>query len=372
MISLLHTIDRKRYDVTLWIASSQGVFMPQIPSDVKVISDFRITALGNGVFGVLQLLKHLKFGLALGSSLRMFLSLLGLKSWAARLLAQLMPVIGKNEYDLIVDYNGQQQLYYMVNKLKGKCKVTFFHSDYSKWSYYYAADKFFFQKVDRIFTISPYCVKILKEWFPEQKEKIHLMENITSPELINTWADMPVDFQWQPKAIRLVTVGHVMDSKGAHWAIEAAHILKERGWNIQWVFVGTVHNQIRYDKMIQQWSLQENITFTGAVPNPYPYMKTAEILVHPSQFEGKSIALDEAKILGKPIVVTNFSTVRDQFENGINATICDMNPKSIAKALENLIKDNDLRESYRLNLLQNSYDNSSEINKIYEILSTIE
>ena len=67
-------------------------------------------------------------------------------------MAYLMPSIG-GEYDSIIDYNGQQQLYYMVNKLNAKKKITFFHSDYKKWSYYYKADKKYFPKVDAIFTI---------------------------------------------------------------------------------------------------------------------------------------------------------------------------------------------------------------------------
>ena len=53
----------------------------------------------------------------------------------------------------------------------------------------------------------------------------------------------------------------------------------------------------------------------GVKENPYPYIKKADIYVQPSRYEGKSIAIDEAKILKKPIVVTNFSTAKDQIEN---------------------------------------------------------
>ena len=91
-------------------------------------------------------------------------------------------------------------------------------------------------------------------------------------------------------------------------------------------------------------------------------------MVHPSRFEGKSISLDEAKILCKPIVVTNFSTVGDQFENRKNATICEMNGKGLANAIIELIKDSTLQDSYREYLETHLIDNSSEVNKLYRFL----
>lgn len=367
MVSLLNTIDRNRYDITLWIAFPHGVFMSQIPDKIKVISDERITALGQNFLGVKHLLAMGCWGLALGSVLRMLLSQVN-KSWAALLLAKLMSVIDEQEYDLIVDYNGQQQLYYMVNKLRGKKKVTFFHSDYSKWPYYYRADKRYFPQVDAIFTISPQCVASLEKWFPEVRSKIKLMENVSSPLLIKNLAGRTVKLPWREGSLKLVTVGHVTDTKGSHWAIEAAHLLKERGLDVQWLFIGAVSNRERYNKLVDQWNLKHEILFLGIQSNPYPYIQSADIFVHPSQFEGKSIALDEAKILCKPIVVTNFSTVHDQFENGVNATICAMNPVSIADAIEELVKNEALRNQYTEYLSANLVDNTSEIQKLYNLI----
>ena len=91
----------------------------QIPKEVKIFSNQRITALFQGFTGCIYLLKQGCFFLFLGNLFRMFLTKVS-KAWAGRLLAWLMPAIGDSEFDLIVDYNGQQQLYYMVNKLKGK------------------------------------------------------------------------------------------------------------------------------------------------------------------------------------------------------------------------------------------------------------
>ena len=86
------------------------------------------------------------------------------------------------------------------------------------------------------------------------------------------------------------------------------------------------------------------------------------------QFEGKSIALDEAKLLCKPIVVTNFSTVHDQFQDGMNGSVCEMNPVAIANAIEMLIRNKNLRKKYIDYLKKNGVDNTSEIDKIYKLI----
>ncbi|WP_083793802.1 glycosyltransferase [Hallella bergensis] len=97
-------------------------------------------------------------------------------------------------------------------------------------------------------------------------------------------------------------------------------------------------------------------------------MRQADIYVHPSRFEGKSIALDEAKILCKPIIVTNFSTVSAQFEDRVNANICAMDGNALAHAILNLYEDGLLRQKYVDYLKTHIHDNSSEVQKLYKFL----
>ena len=165
----------------------------------------------------------------------------------------------------------------------------------------------------------------------------------------------------------LCTVAHFCRRKGGDFAIEAAEILKKQHVKFKWLFVGKVLEQDLFNS-IKEKGLDEDMIFVGIHSNPYPYMKLSDIYVQPSRFEGKSISLDEAKILCKPIVVTNFSTVGDQFENRKNATICEMNGKALANAIIELIKEPTLQESYREYLEIHLIDNSSEVNKLYKYL----
>ena len=364
MTSLLNVIDRKRYDVSLMLLSPSGIFQELLPKDMRIITNPAWSALTDREHGAKRLWRAGHPLLALGHLCRLAVSYLS-RARGARVLAALMPGIDE-EFDTVVDFNGQHQLYYMITKLKARKKVTFFHSDYEKWPYYYAMDKHFFPKADRIFTISGKCVESLKKYFPKAADKVACMENINSLALIERMAQEPAEGLDCDK-LSFLTIGHVSPLKGSHWAIEAAAILRSRGLDFNWYFLGTCGNGEYYRGLVEQHQLQGHVHFLGTKVNPYPYISRSTIVVHPSQFEGRSIALDEARLLCKPVVVTNFSTVRDQFTDRYDASICEMNPESIALAIEELLKDKELRERYVGNLRRDRKDNSSEIEKLYAI-----
>lgn len=375
MLSLLNVIDKEKYEVSLLMMNTSGAFSDQIPTGVRVLSDSRLTALTSGFSGVKDLISFRKgIGfhplLAILSLIRFIFSFID-KSLAGVFLARISPKITDESFDLIVDYNGQQDLYYMVDKLKGKQKITFFHSDYRKWRYYEKADWKYFGQVDGIYTISEECVSALKEVFPEYTDKFHLMENISSPSLINKLADELIE----PALIKqqhdfiIASLGYVSIGKGSELAIQVAKKLKEVGISFEWWFIGGVTNDWDYQGFVKKNGLEDNVKFLGVKANPYPYLKRADLYVHLSKFEGKSIALDEVKVLCKPIVVTNFSTVHDQFEDRVNASICEMTVEDATDKITELIHNTSLRQSYIDYLKQHIVDNSNEIEKIYSLLS---
>lgn len=366
LVSLVNAVDRERFAVSLLVVSNSfGPYVGLLPNNITIIKNNLMSSVGN-LHGLWYLLRHGHLLLAMGSILRFIIACFS-KAWSAYILSRLMPTID-GEYDLIVDYNGQQQTYYMVDKLKAKRKVAFFHSDYSQWPYYYKMDRRYYPKLDAIFTVSPACVDSLKRFFPNQSYKIRLMENITSLPMIERMAavkiELPEKSQW-----KFLTVGHICKNKGTDLAIKASAILKSKGINFTWYFVGNDAEKPFFEPLILDGGVSENIVFCGIKSNPYPYFKACDIIVHPSLFEGKSVTLDEAKLLCKPVVVTNFSTVNDQFENGVNANIVEMSPGSIANGIEDLINDKEKRKNYVLWLCGHKKDNSSEVNKLYKYLT---
>lgn len=365
--SLLNVIDTDTYDVDCFILSPTGLFMDLIPPEINILSDRKTALFFSGMpYAPFRLFKKGYFKLTfyrLIAALWMRFD----RSRAAYFLAKGISKINKH-YDLAVDYNGQQQLVYLINSVQADKKVSFFHSDYKKWSAYYKSDKRYMPLVNRVFTVSEKCVDSLKSYFPEINQKINLFENISSPALLQRFAAEPVDDTPEKDNLILLTVGRITQAKGIDLAIEAAALLKKKGVRLRWYFMGRCPSPNPFENLAKNLGLEKEIIFMGPRINPYPYMRLSDLIVHPSRFEGKSIALDEAKLLCKPIVVTNFSTVGDQFTDRVNASVSLMNPESLAEKIWELVQDSDLRNRYISALQLEKKDNSDEIKKLYAFL----
>ena len=97
-------------------------------------------------------------------------------------------------------------------------------------------------------------------------------------------------------------------------------------------------------------------------------MKEADIVVQPSRTEGKSIVLDEAKILGKAIVVTNYPSVLDQIQDKKTGLISEIDPDSIANKIEEIINDSELKKELEENAASEKNNSAQVVEKFYRLI----
>ena len=168
MSSLLNVVDTNQYEVDCFVLHPSGVFLSSIPSSITMISDERTSLLFSKFpQNIILLVKKGWFWDAFVRVLAAFFMLFnkGIGGW---LLSRRIYKIPK-QYDLAVDYNGQHQLYYLIDYVSATKKVTFFHNDYEKWDYYYSMDKKYINKANKIYSISNHCVSSLKKYFPDSE-----------------------------------------------------------------------------------------------------------------------------------------------------------------------------------------------------------
>ena len=82
----------------------------------------------------------------------------------------------------------------------------------------------------------------------------------------------------------------------------------------------------------------------GETDNPYPYYAQTDIYVHATGYEGKSIAVQEAQTLGCAIVVSESS--REQVRDGVDGTVCALEPEAVCRAVRELIREPQKRAAY--------------------------
>ena len=94
--------------------------------------------------------------------------------------------------------------------------------------------------------------------------------------------------------------------------------------------------------------LSERIIFHGAVENPYPYKKQADFFFLPSFHEAAPLVLEEAKLLGLPILTTETLSARTLV--GDLGIVCQNDDTVLEATLLDFLKEK------RYETIRNQYD----------------
>lgn len=254
--------------------------------------------------------------------------------------------VQKKQYDLAISYVDGFSNYYVVDKVKASKKILWIHNEYEKLGYNADFDREYFRLAHALVTISEACVASMNRVFPEYKDKTYMLYNLSSPEMIKSMGRHDIPKEYINKKNIIVSVGRLNEQKGFDLAVEAATIMKFKGIEFNWFIIGEGEEETFLHNMIVKEGLEQQVQLLGLRKNPYTYIYYANVFVQPSRYEGKSIVLDEAKILCKPIVATNYTTVYDSIIDGENGTIVEMSADKLADGIIQLLINQKLKEKY--------------------------
>lgn len=129
-------------------------------------------------------------------------------------------------------------------------------------------------------------------------------------------------------------------------AIDAMKILKDHGVKAKWYVLGEGELRDRLQIKINHLGLKDDFILLGAKTNPYPYYAQCDLYVHATLFEGKSIAIQEAQILGCTLLVSDCSGNREQVIDGVDGKMCQLTPEGISAGIEELLSDEEKCREY--------------------------
>lgn len=376
LVNLLSQINYQEYNVDLFLFNHEGLFMEFLPKQVNVLPLPKIYELFSLPFlkSINRLIISGNFSVAISRILftvknRLESDVSKREQYTWKYLANSLKKLEKH-YDAAIGFLEKTSTYFCVEKVDAKKKIGWVHIDYDKLGMDPEFDTPYFQQLSSIVTVSDECANIFKNRFPDQKDKIEVMYNVVSPHMIKNMAELECEnvFQKRKSETVLLTIGRLHYQKGLEMAIESCRELIESGYKVKWYVIGEGDEREKLTSLIKEHRLEAHFHLIGLKSNPYPYLKKADIYVQPSKFEGKSIALDEAKILNKPIVVTNFSTAKDQINDGIDGLIVEMNSGAVAEGIKRLMDDKRLRQTLINNLSELKLGTEEEVAKLYKIV----
>ncbi|ETJ38927.1 hypothetical protein Q604_UNBC07070G0008 [human gut metagenome] len=365
LVNLLNEFDTENYEIDLMVFVREGMFESQIPPKINFLNTpSEIQALYTP-----KLVKmHFKEKIVrlVGTGIAKIFSKTYSERGAKRWKWFYKNIVAENQkkYDVALAFLNDDVMYYIVDKVCADKKIAWVHNDYKKNELDKDIDLPYFRKLDYVATISDECVNILKEVFVEFPEKFICIPNITSSQVIKNRSEEFYPEEYRGKRNILLSIGRLGYQKGFDIAIEAATLLLKRGIDFKWYIIGDGEWEEKLNTLIKEKQLEQNLFLLGIKSNPYPYIKNCDVFVQTSRYEGKSVVIDEAKILAKPIVITNYPTVHDQIQNN-EGMIVDITAEGISEGIIMMLEQ---KEIYNKFLSHIDYGNTQDIMKLYNII----
>lgn len=330
LISLLPLLDYSLIDVDLMMVNRGGVFERYLPQQVNIIEFPKPKGIWyKSLLLVFRFMRRI-FSERHGAEMRWLV----LSSTYFKL---------QKAYDVGIAYQQGFPTYYLSEKVDANKKIAWINTDLEKAGYRASFNRLFYDKMNWVVPVSDRLCEILKESKYVNSCKLNTVFDIVNADLIKKMSYETVQVQIDSNELILVTVGRMVAIKGFDLAVESAKILKRKGLSFVWFFVGDGGMRPKIEQMITDYGLGKNIVLVGMTPNPYPYMATADIYVQTSKFEGFGLTLNEARILNKPVISTNFQVVYNQIRDGENGLICEMTAESIAGKIMYLASNKSLQ-----------------------------
>ncbi|KPL57777.1 glycosyltransferase [Rossellomorea vietnamensis] len=376
LVNLLAQIDYDLYNVDLFLFNHSGLFLKLVPQSVRILGMqnnyhvFTQSLIKSICSFILKGKVNMAFNRLMFSTKNRILKNKAIsEQYSWRNLSSSLNGLEK-QYDLAIGYLEKSSIYFVVDKVIAKKKVGWIHTNYSSSGMDSNFDYSFFKKLDTIVTVSEECRKSIEENFKELEKKIRVIKNIVSPNVIKTLSNekIYIEDETKNKSINIITVARLSYEKGLDLAISACEKLIINGYKVQWMVLGEGKERSKLEELIKAKGLTKNFKLMGNKENPYPFIKNSDIYVQPSRYEGKSIALDEAKILNKPIVTTNFETAVDQILHEVNGLLVDISEQGLFSGVERLLNNKQLRDKFIFNLSKEKLGTEEEISKLYELL----
>ncbi|MGL5049704.1 MAG: glycosyltransferase [Fusobacteriaceae bacterium] len=369
LLDLLKSIDYSKFDITLLLLEEEGDYINEIPIEVNTV----IFSL-NEVYG--PLLSSVKNLFKKKDYKRIYIRLVFLLEKTLKInLKFLLKLcfLNLDSYDYIISYRPGIVSEIGASVLTGKKKITWWH--HGEFNLNKVESKKLqknYKKFDKIVVVSKGTKKMLLENLKISSEKIEVIQNIIDKEyILNQSIEKSEDkIKKEIKEIKIISIGRLSKEKGMENCVYASKALKELGYKIKWYLIGDGVEYNFISEEISRYKLENEVFLLGKKKNPFLYLKSADIYVHPSYVESMSITVLEAMVLKKPIIAFNSIGPSEYIVHNKNGLLIKPTLEELIENIIKLIENKKLYEnlkSFNNNNLLEKYSKIEVIKKVYNL-----
>lgn len=259
-------------------------------------------------------------------------------------------------YDVVIAFQ-EGQATKMAQYISAQQKIAWVHCMYNRFkSMGNETDIDAYNRYDKIVCVSHTAAKDMINCEPQWREKIHVVYNAVDTTRVNEKAAEGIKFE---KEINLVSIGRIDPVKRFSFIPGIASQLKKMGLDFNWWVIGGVAVQDEYDKLlreIKQLNVDDYVHLLGPLSNPYPYIKSSDLLVCLSSSETFNYTIAEAKAIGVPVVTSDFPCALEFVEHERTGLIMPID--KMADGIKRILEDKILYSDIHTHLISNRNQNS--------------
>lgn len=377
LIGLLHSFDYSKYEVDLFLYAHRGELMRYIPKEVHLLPEEKKYA--QLEISILEVIKQGSLDIALArlwgkykyaryAKRNRVTEGSGIFQYVQDAVMSFLPSLKKfGTYDLAISFLTPHRI--VLDKVSAKKKIAWIHTDYSTIQVNIEKELSVWSQYDYIASISEEVTKAFLKPFPSLKDKLILIENILSRNLIlQRAAEEKISFPKENGRINFLSIGRFSYAKNFDNVPDICKRIREQGLNIYWYIIGYGGDEALIRQKIAEAGMQEYVLLLGKQENPYPYILACDFYMQPSRFEGKSVTVREAQLLCKPVVITNYPTAKSQVTHGKDGFIVPLDNKLCANGIAEVLNNSKAVDSCIQNLRVNDFSNRREIMKIERLV----
>ena len=360
LMNLLKSIDYSLYCVDLFLYSHRGVYFDAIPKEVNVLPEVKeLSYLRESIWSKI---KHGCWDSAYHRICWQLFKNGTLDEEYAKIIDKYVPKF-ETSYDLAI---GFFRPFDILKKVDAKVKAGWIHTDYT-------VDKS--EDIIKAYSVVDYIVAVsesVRESFITatnsyfDQNKVIVVENLCDVCGIREQANAFETDDMRIGTIKLLSIGRFCYQKWFDRIPILCKKLREYGLDVCWYIIGFGKDEDRIEESIKLEGMQDYVRVLGKKDNPYPYIKACDFYVQPSRYEGKSVAVREAQILCKPVIITDYPTASSQVVNGVNGFIVPMQSDECAMCMRDIISGCDWK-TVTDNLSDMDFSNQDDLKKVYAL-----
>lgn len=202
-----------------------------------------------------------------------------------------------------------------------------------------------YPKFDRVVCVSRNVRDSFVQLFGEQPEST-VLYNVVDSEDILSRSSAPLPAPLQKRRPTLLTVGRMYPQKGYDRLLRVHKRLLDSGLQHDLWILGDGPGRGALEEYIRRNHLEDSVQMPGFLPNPYPAMREADIVVCSSLFEGFSTVITEAMILGRPTVTTDCAGMDELLGENEYGIITENSEDGLYEGLRQMLGSQQLQQHY--------------------------